>query len=68
MKLKQLVSDREDGPCPTVWTIEDTKHVLVQGFTVDDAEALATMGLPDNETAVRIPAALLMRAAHEYYA
>ncbi len=66
MKLRQLASDCDAGPCPTVWIVEGTEHVLVQGFTVDDAEALATMELPDNETAVRIPAALLRRAAREY--
>ncbi|MBB1260632.1 hypothetical protein [Streptomyces alkaliterrae] len=52
MKLKQVASECDEGPCPTVWAVKGTDHVLVQGFKVDDAEALHTMRLPDNETAV----------------
>ncbi|MFH8984874.1 hypothetical protein [Streptomyces varsoviensis] len=68
MKLNQLASECDEGPCPTVWAVEGTGNVLVQGFTVDDEEALATMRLPDNETAVRIPLSLLLRVAREHLA
>ncbi|MGW1428784.1 hypothetical protein ACWD6K_09200 [Streptomyces sp. NPDC002431] len=66
MKLNQLASECDEGPCPTVWAVEDTENVLVQGFKVDDAEALATMRLPNNETAVRVPMTLLLRVAREH--
>ena len=66
MKLTQLASSCEDGPCPTVWAIDGTDHVIIQGFTVDDAEALESMRLPDSETAVRIPMALLRQVARDY--
>ncbi|KUL50279.1 hypothetical protein ADL22_07430 [Streptomyces sp. NRRL F-4489] len=66
MKLRQLASDCDEGPCPTVWEMVGTEHVLVQGFKVNDAEALATIGLPENETVVRIPMALLKRVAREH--
>ncbi|MEV0275925.1 hypothetical protein AB0I22_05990 [Streptomyces sp. NPDC050610] len=55
MKLRQVASDWDDGPCPTVRTVEGAEHILVQDFKVEDAETLATMELPDNETAVSIP-------------
>ncbi|MBB5933764.1 hypothetical protein [Streptomyces zagrosensis] len=66
MKLTQLASECDAGPCPTVWAIEGAESVLVQGFKVDDAEALTTMQLPNNETAVRIPMSLLLRVAREH--
>ncbi|TSB19404.1 hypothetical protein FNJ62_22510 [Streptomyces benahoarensis] len=66
MKLKQLASSCEDGPCPTVWAVEGTGDILVQGFIVDDAEALVAMQLPSTETAVRIPADLLRKVARDH--
>lgn len=67
MKLRQLASECDEGPCPTVWTIdEDAEHVLVQGFKVEDEEALATMKMPEHETTVRTPMALLKRVAREH--
>ncbi|PZT72116.1 MULTISPECIES: hypothetical protein [unclassified Streptomyces] len=68
MKLNQLVSECDEGPCPTVWAIEGTGSVLVQGFKVDDEEALTTMQLPNNETAVRVPMSLILRVAREHLA
>ncbi|MCX4749063.1 hypothetical protein OG455_26745 [Kitasatospora sp. NBC_01287] len=72
MKLKELASECEHGPCPTVWAIDtdprmaEPEDVIVQGFKVDDPDALDTMRLPDTETAVRIPLSLLKRVAREY--
>ncbi|MEV8454398.1 hypothetical protein AB0467_27860 [Streptomyces sp. NPDC052095] len=68
MKLKQLASECDEGPCPTVWAVEGTERILVQGFKVDDMEALATMRLPNNETAVRVPMSLLLKVAREHLA
>ena len=68
MKLTELATTCEEGPCPTVWAVEDTGDVIIQGFWVSDAEALETMQLPGTETAVRIPMALLLRVAREYHA
>ena len=68
MKLTELATTCEEGPCPTVWAVEDTGDVIVQGFKVSDVEALEAMQLPGTETAVRIPMALLLRVAREYHA
>ncbi|QDO20058.1 hypothetical protein FNV65_20560 [Streptomyces sp. S1A1-8] len=65
MKLTKVASNCESGPCPTVWDT-NTTDVIVQGFKVDDPEALETMQLPDNETAVRIPIELLRQVARDY--
>ncbi|MCB5907867.1 hypothetical protein [Streptomyces pinistramenti] len=46
--------------------MEGTENILVQGFKVDDAQALATMQLPETETAVRIPLALLRKVARDH--
>lgn len=51
------------GGCPTLY-VTDRGTLVVQGTTVTDPEALATMrahgnGLPDHESAVEIPAELL---------
>ncbi|MFE6778298.1 hypothetical protein [Streptomyces sp. NPDC057702] len=66
--ITQLASECDEGPCPTVWAIAQSENVLVQGFKVDDVDALATMRLPDNETVVRIPMSLLLRVAREHLA
>ncbi|PYC77645.1 hypothetical protein C7C46_18390 [Streptomyces tateyamensis] len=65
MKLTQLDSECEVGPCPTIYAT-DTDELVVQGFRIDDPEALAAMQLPENETAVRIPVALLRRVARDH--
>lgn len=65
MKLTELDSSCDHGPCPTIYAT-DTGELVVQGFKVNDPEALATMQLPDTETAVRIPVDLLMRVARDH--
>ncbi len=65
MKLTLLDSSCDNGPCPTVHST-DTGELVVQGFKVEDPEALAAMSLPDTETAVRIPIELLLRAARDH--
>jgi hypothetical protein len=66
VKLTKLADECEDGTCPAVWGIDDSGDVIVQGYRVSDAEALDSMALPETETAVRIPLALLQRVAREY--
>ncbi|MGA5702941.1 hypothetical protein [Peterkaempfera bronchialis] len=65
MRLTKWASNCESGPCPTVWGTDGT-DVIVQGFKVDDPEALATMQLPGTETAVRVPLELLKQVAREH--
>ncbi|MEU3567758.1 hypothetical protein AB0E96_04885 [Kitasatospora sp. NPDC036755] len=65
MKLTELDSSCDNGPCPTIYAT-DTGELVVQGFRVEDPEALATMRLPEAETAVRIPIDLLVRVARDH--
>lgn len=61
MKLTRLDNDCENKKiCPTVYAT-DRNTFVVQGYIVDDAEALATMSLPPGETAVEIPEALVRK-------
>jgi len=48
----------DDGTCPTVYAT-DRGTLVVQGGVVTDPDALAAMDLPEHETAVEVPAALL---------
>ena len=61
MKLTFLGTTSKNGGCPTLYAT-DRGTVVVQGVKITDDEALAALraqGLPDHETAVEIPAALL---------
>ncbi|GAA0374049.1 hypothetical protein [Streptomyces blastmyceticus] len=58
MALEKLASDCREGPCPTLWRTEDGRYII-QGFKVLDAERLAQLKLPENETAVEVTAELL---------
>lgn len=51
-------SESKSGQSPTVYATDRGTYV-VQGWRVLDEEALASMTVPDHETAVEIPAALL---------
>ncbi|MFJ3216998.1 hypothetical protein ACIPLC_13895 [Kitasatospora sp. NPDC086801] len=66
MKLTRLAGECERGTCPTVYAVDGTGDLIVQGYVVDDAEALTTIRLPAGETAVRIPASLIRRISSEY--
>jgi hypothetical protein len=46
------------GTCPTIYKT-DRGTFVVQGTRVTDPEALATVGLPEHETLVEVPASLL---------
>ena len=61
MKLTHLGSTSKNGGCPELYATDHGTYV-VQGTRVTDPEALAALrarGLPDHETAVEIPTALL---------
>lgn len=61
MKLTFAGSTSNDRTCPTLYKTDRGTYV-VQGTKVTDPEALQTLqerGLPNHETAVEIPAALL---------
>lgn len=61
VKLTFRGCDSKVGDCPTLYAT-DRGTIVVQGWRLTDAEALATMDIPDHETAVEIPAALLRHA------
>ncbi|MGH8932541.1 MAG: hypothetical protein ACRDZO_18430 [Egibacteraceae bacterium] len=66
MRLTRISGDGScnNGTCPTVFAIDDGKdEVVVQGYTVIDAGALAQLDLPPGESAVRVPLGLLLDAA-----
>ncbi|MFE4357006.1 hypothetical protein [Kitasatospora sp. NPDC056800] len=66
MKLTRLAGECEKGTCPTVYAVDGTGDLIIQGHIVDDPEALTTLRLPTGEDAVRIPASLIRRIPSEY--
>jgi hypothetical protein len=56
MKLTLIAGDPDSQPTnsPTLYKT-DRGSWVVQGWVVDDPDALATLNLPDGETAVEIP-------------
>ncbi|MEU9042444.1 MULTISPECIES: hypothetical protein [unclassified Kitasatospora] len=68
MKLTRLAGECEKGTCPTVYAVDGTEDLIIQGHTVDGPEALTTIGLPAGEFAVRIPASLIRRIPSEHLA
>lgn len=59
MKVRLVRAECKDGPCPALYDT-DRKSALVQGFVVDDPEALAVLNLPAGETVVEVPWELLL--------
>jgi hypothetical protein len=59
--LRKLSGDPEckNGTCPTLWGTDDGKDYVVQGYVITDPERLAQLVLPEGETAVMVPAAVL---------
>lgn len=61
MKLTFLGTTSINGSCPNLYATDRGTYV-VQGYKITDADALAALherGMPDTESAVEIPAALL---------
>ncbi|MFF7730573.1 hypothetical protein [Streptomyces sp. NPDC008001] len=51
--------DCKNGTCPTLWRTEDAGDYVVQGYILTDPDRLAQLNLPEGETAVLVPAAVL---------
>ncbi|MET8539558.1 hypothetical protein ABZW03_02710 [Kitasatospora sp. NPDC004799] len=66
MKLTRLAGECEKGTCPTVYAVDGTGDLIIQGYVVDDTEALTTIRLPAGEAAVRIPASLIRRISSDH--
>jgi hypothetical protein len=64
MTLRFLGTTSDDGDCPTLYTIEGTDEVLVQGERETDPEHLAQLrDVKESESFVRVPRSLLTRFA-----
>lgn len=62
MKLTFLGTTSQGGSCPTLFATDRDTYVI-QGYRVLDAEALAQLDIPDHETCIEVPKALLKFAA-----
>lgn len=58
MKLKFLGGDSGPNGSPRAYATERGTYVI-QGYKVDDSEALSQLSIPSHETVVEIPAELL---------
>jgi hypothetical protein len=58
VELTFLGTTSDNGGCPTLYAT-DRGTFVIQGWKVDDAEALGNMDIPNNETAVEVPRELL---------
>jgi hypothetical protein len=63
MKLRFLGSNSTGGQSPTLYET-DRGTFVIQGWKVLDTEALSAMNIPDHETAIEVPMALLDFAPH----
>jgi hypothetical protein len=61
MKLTHLGTESGDNGCPTLYATDRDTYVI-QGWKITDPEALAAMDVPDHETAIEVPQALLRHA------
>jgi hypothetical protein len=58
MKLRFLGKETESGNPPTLYET-DTGMYVVQGWVISDPEALSQLALPEGESAVMVPKALM---------
>ena len=64
MTLRFIGTTSDDGDCPTLYDIEGTDEILVQGDRETDPEHLAQLrDVKPSETFVRVPRSLLTRYA-----
>ena len=64
MTLRFLGTTSDDGDCPTLYEIEGTDEILVQGERETDPEHLTQLrDVKESETFVRVPRSLLSRYA-----
>jgi hypothetical protein len=64
MHLTFIRKDSNGGQSPTLYRT-DRGTFVVQGYKVEDSDALQTLNLPSHETAVEVPEALLREIARE---
>ncbi|MFC0529006.1 hypothetical protein [Phytohabitans kaempferiae] len=64
MHLTFIRKDSNGGQSPTLYRT-DRGTFVVQGYKIDDPQALHTLNLPSHETAVEVPEALLKEIARE---
>ncbi|MEU2869739.1 hypothetical protein ABZ769_11080 [Streptomyces olivoreticuli] len=63
-KLRMLGTTSKDGKCPTLYEVEGTDQILVQGKKVTDPEEIAQLkDVAGDETFVLVPRELLTRFA-----
>lgn len=63
-RLRFIGTTSDDGDCPTLYEVEGTTDILVQGDRVTDPEQLAQLrDVKDSETFVLVPRDLLIRFA-----
>ena len=58
MRLTFLGKETEGGNSPTLYDTDEDMYVI-QGWTADDPDTLAQLGLPEGETAVIVSKALM---------
>jgi hypothetical protein len=58
MQLRFLGKVTEGGNSPTLFDTDQNMY-LIQGWVVDDPETLSQLALPNGETAVIVPKALM---------
>ncbi|MFJ5099503.1 hypothetical protein [Streptomyces sp. NPDC088554] len=64
MTLRFIGTTSDQGNCPTLYDIEDTDKIVVQGERLTDPEDLAQLrDVKDSETFVVVPRELLIRFA-----
>lgn len=58
MRLRFLGKETEGGNSPTLFDTDEGMYVI-QGWVIDDQETLGQLRLPEGETAVLVPKALM---------
>lgn len=58
MKLRWLGTESGKTGCPSLYETDRNTYV-VQGWKLTDAEALGQLDIPDHETVIEIPKALM---------
>ena len=61
--VRKLTGDCRGGDCPTVY-VTDRGTLVVQGYVLDPV-AVRQLALPSGESAVEVPAELLLEAARQ---
>ncbi len=64
MQLRFLGKESEGGNSPTLFDTDEDMYVI-QGWTIDDPATLSQLTLPDGETAVIVPKALMRHLPKE---